>query len=149
MGYRLPRHQEDSPPTTSLPSKVGSWIKERGIHQFWWRVGWWRGDWIPFDEIHNDLTSINRLSNSINRSTSSPGLSAWRPRPPTKRGRHADRPGDDILIRSRDRFQLSTNKEALSTKRANEMIDRVSGSLPRANFRAFSVDSCQSGMFIQ
>ncbi len=18
------------------------WIKERGIHQFWWRVGWWR-----------------------------------------------------------------------------------------------------------
>lgn len=38
-----------------------------------------------------------------------------------------------------DRCHLLTNREALSTERTNEIIDRVAGSVPRANFRAFFI----------
>ena len=56
-GYRLPRHQEDSPPTTPPPSKVTSahGLKNEEYTSFGGElvggeIPWWQGDWIPYEE---------------------------------------------------------------------------------------------------
>ena len=58
IGYRLPRHQEDSPPTTSPPSKVTSahGLKNEEYTSFGGElvggeIPWWRGDWIPSNRM--------------------------------------------------------------------------------------------------
>ena len=38
-------------------SHLSSWIKERGIHPFWWRVGWWR-DWA----IPENIRTVRRTA---------------------------------------------------------------------------------------